>query len=273
MAAVNNWGVETYVKGDIEEYVPKVFAKQTGIYNAKIVEVTGSESQDGRTTFVTFEFLTNDGETIRCKELRTYTDKSTGEVTETKGSFMVKALIAFKAGEGKAKASTTWEKAVAKTRDGDEYTIHKLKGMENVEVVIYATQTRSVYEGRNGDVAKEEMKLTSIFNGDGKSLGEFEGEGEPLTKLNNAKKRLTDKLERGLTTTVYEKCDEEEWLDIKGEDADSTTTANATTAGNEDEDDIDDTSSDVSTDLPELDINSDEDGAVAGDEEEDDDDL
>ena len=240
----NHFGVETYNKGDVvvdrREYV-----KETGIYNVKVDELVGSVSKDGRTSFVTFKFITEDGRAIACKELKAYTKD--GVVTPTKGDFMVKALLAFQAGKGKDKVSASWKKSVEKTRNGETYEVHKLDKVKGLELIIHATLERSIYEGQNGEVAKEEMKLTSVFTKDGESLGEFETGENAGTKLAQTKSRLADKLEKGISTIIYKDTDEEEWLEVKGDHSE------ANSSSSKEETSLDEDSNDTEEDvLPEL---------------------
>jgi len=264
MATVNHFGVETYNKGDVivdrREYV-----KETGIYNVKVDELVGSTSKDGRTSFVTFKFITEDGRAIACKELKAYTKD--GVVTPTKGDFMVKALLAFQAGKGKDKVSASWKKSVEKTRNGETYEVYKLDKVKGLELIIHATLERSIYEGQNGEVAKEEMKLTSVFTKDGESLGEFETGENVGTKLTQTKNRLADKLEKGISTIIYKDTDEEEWLEIKGDSSEPS--SSNTKEGDSLDDEDNNTEEDVLPELPDDEL----DGNDEVDSSEDDEDL
>lgn len=191
-----------YVKGEVVEQTYLNYVKKNGIFKVKINKIFGTESEDGRSSSARFDLqIVGTEDLLSCKELLTYTDKSTGQEKETKGMHLIRAVIGMVS--GKTSASMKWSKSKEKNNFTQE-TIegHELKKLEGKIINVRVQVERSIYN----DKAYEKNTIQKIFNEEGLSLAEYEAEEqEPKAIVKLRTKALKYR---------YSKCTKEEWNDI-----------------------------------------------------------
>jgi len=254
----NHFGTTTYEKGKTEEFDVKEYITTTGLYTGKITQVFGTESKDGRSSFVTFEITTEDGSIVQGREFNAYTDKTTNKIVEAKGGRFVKALIAFN-NKGKDKAICKWVPDVQR-QFGKDVSGVTAKPLLGTEVTVYAIETRSFYTNKdNEEVAKSELVIDRLFNSDGQSLHEQEHDEFEGKAMSGIKKRMAKKLKKleedgkPLELCRYkEGVDPDEWIMIKGVSSDGNANTSDDTAEDDGDLDVEDNSTpqEVVSDTP-----------------------